>query len=68
MLGSLHFNIFINGLFYFFDDADDATLHACDNNMGALIERLERSGNRATEWFKHIHMKLNPDKCGQVGR
>ena len=66
-VGPLLFNIFINDLCYFFHDkdvcdyGDDPTFHACDNNLGALIERLECSANRAVEWFKHNYMR--PDKC-----
>ena len=47
VLGPLVFNIFINDLFYFFDDtavcnyADDTTLHACDEDLATLIVRLE---------------------------
>ena len=69
VLGPLLFNIFINDLFYLFDDidvcnyADDTTLHACDANLKTLVERLECAANKAVDWFKHNHMKLNPNKC-----
>ena len=69
VLGPLLFNIFINDLFYFFDKidvcnyADDTTLHGCDENLEVLVERLECAANIAVIWFKHNHMKLNPDKC-----
>ena len=69
VLGPLLFNIFINYLFYLFDDtdvcnyADDTTLHACDTSLEALVERLECAAKKAVDWFKHNHMKLNPDKC-----
>ena len=69
VLGPLLFNIFINYVFYFFDNtdvcnyADDTTLHACDEDLATLIVRLLCAANRAVEWFKHNHLKLNPDKC-----
>ena len=70
VLGPLLFNIFINDLFYFFDDtdvcdyADNTTLHACDEDLATL--RLECDTNRAVECFKHNHMRSNPDKCHLV--
>ena len=69
VLGPLLFNIFINDFLKYFDDtdvcnyADDTTLHACDEDLATLIVRLECAANIAVEWFKHNHMKLNPDKC-----
>ena len=69
VLGPLLFNIFINDLFYLFDDidvcnyADDTTLHACDTSLKVLMERLECAANKAVDWFKHNHLKLNPSKC-----
>ena len=60
VLGHLLFNIFINDLVYFFDD--DVCNYA-DEDLATLIVRLECAANRAMEWFKHNHMKLNPDKC-----
>ena len=31
--------------------------------MEVLVERLECAANIAVVWFKHNHVKLNPDKC-----
>ena len=69
VLGPLLFNIFINDLFYIFDDinvcnyADDTTLYACDITLNVLMEKLEYAANNAVDWFKYNYMKLNPDKC-----
>ena len=49
VLGPLIFNIYINGLFYIFDDIDDTTLHACDANLKVLVERLECAANKAVD-------------------
>ena len=69
VLGPLVVNIFINDLFYFFNDtdvcnyADDTNLHACDENLESRRTRLECAANKALVWFEHNHIKLNPDKC-----
>ena len=62
-------NIFINGLFYIFDDinvcnyAHDTTLYACDISLKILMDKLEYAANNAVVWFKYNYMKLNPGKC-----
>ena len=68
VLGHLLFNIFINDLFYVFDDinvcnyADDTTLYACDISLKIPMDKLEYAANNAVDWFKYNYMKLNPDK------
>ena len=47
VLGPLLFNIYLNDLFMFVNDAqicnypDDTTIYACDNNIESIIETLE---------------------------
>ena len=60
----------VSGPLHFFDEtgdacnyADDTTLHACDEDLATLVVRLLCAANRAVEWLKHNHMKLNPEKC-----
>ena len=69
VLGPLHFNIFINDLFYIFDDinvcnhADYTSLYACDISLKILTDTLEYAANNAVVWFKYNYMKLNLGKC-----
>ena len=42
--------------------ADD-TFHACDSDLGNLINRLKNDSMEAIEWFENNYMKLNEDKC-----
>ena len=62
VLGPLLFNIFINDLFYIFDDinvcncADDTTLYACDISLKILMDKLEYAANNAVDWFKYNYM------------
>ena len=61
--------MYINDLFYItestnvYNYADDITSHACDSDLGNLINRLEPDSMLAIEWLESIHMKLNEDKC-----
>ena len=55
VFGHLLFNIYINDLFYITEStnlcnyADDTTFHACDSNLGNLINRLEHDSMLAIE-------------------
>ena len=48
--------------------ADDTTYYTCDQNLDALIKRLELVSSKAIEWFKANYMKLNEDKCHLIVR
>ena len=69
VLGPILFNLYLNDLFYLSDFtevcnfSDDATFHACDNDLNNLIKRLEHDAFLAIEWFETNKMKLNKDKC-----
>ena len=69
VLGPLLFNIYLNDLFIFVNDAhicnyaDDTTIYACDTNIESIIETLESDALKIAEWFRNNCMKLNEDKC-----
>ena len=64
VLGPLLFNLFINDFFYIINEsdvcnyADDNTLHTCDINLAALMDKLEGAAEGAAE---NNVMKLNTD-------
>ena len=43
--------------------ADDTAFHACNSDLGNLVNRLEHDSVLAIEWFETNYMKLNKDKC-----
>ena len=69
ILGPLLFNIYINDLFFINENvdvcnfADDTTFYARDQDLKALLTRLEHDSLLALEWFQNNYMKLNEDKC-----
>ena len=69
VLGPLLFNIYINDLLLFIQNADictyadDTTIYTCDKNLRDITHRLEHDCSVALEWFADNFMKLNADKC-----
>ena len=71
ILGPLHFNIFINDLFYFRKDAqllnfaDDNTI-ATSDSVDDLIIDLHKESENAIDWFRLNKMVVNPDKFQSI--
>ena len=69
VLGPLLFNIYINDLLLFVQNADicnyadDTTIYTCDKNLRDITHRLEHDFSVALEWFADNFVKLNADKC-----
>ena len=69
ILGPLLFNIFINGSFYFINNAkiancaDDNSIYSVDDNITNLLKTLETETNLVMKWFRINEMKSNDDKC-----
>ena len=69
VLGPKFFNIYLNDLFYLFENtlacnlADDTTPYACDMDLPKLIRNLEEDTASAIFWFDANHMILNQEKC-----
>ena len=68
ILGPILFNIFINDLFLWIDEAslhnfaDDNTLSAFAKSIRELILILEKESENAIDWFKENGMSVNPGK------
>ena len=68
ILGSILFNIFINDLFLWIEEAslhnfaDDNTLSAFASSIQELISILENDSEIAIKWFKENGMSVNPEK------
>ena len=78
ILGPLLFNIYINDLFLFLDNADianyadDNTPFACGKNVTEVIVQLQENFRKLSEWSRLNCLKLNNDKshhlvCNHVG-
>ena len=67
-LGPILFNIFINDLFLWIDEADlynfadDNTLSALANSIPELIKILEKESEKAVKWFDDNDMSANAKK------
>ena len=72
ILGPILFNLFINDLFYFIQNAnihnyaDDNTLSAFSNSIPNLIKLLEEETNIAILWLNHNRMIANPEKFHSI--
>ncbi|KAL9976578.1 hypothetical protein ACROYT_G013899 [Oculina patagonica] len=72
VLGPLLFNIFLNALFYFIDEAtlsnyaDDNQLYFWDANPSIVESVINRELSVACDWFRKNRMLLNPEKCKAV--
>ena len=68
ILGPLLFNIFINDIFFFINDAkianyaDDNTTYVTEKSIAKLMEILEKETNLLNDWFTHNNLISNNDK------
>ena len=68
LLGPIIFNIFINDLFYFINEAelynyaDDNSLCYYHSSADIVKSVLEKESNIAIGWFKQNYMQANPSK------
>ena len=69
VLGPLSFNVYLNDLFMFLEEAkicncaDDTTIYACGPEIENVLKYLESDALKITEWFPNNFMKLNEGKC-----
>ena len=69
VLGPKFFNIYLNDLFYLFEDtsvcnlADDTTPYASNKDLPTLMRDLEGDISSVMDWFKANFMLLNAEKC-----
>ena len=69
ILGPLLYNIFINDIFYFIQDAyicnfaDDNSSYSVEDNFQEVKTMLKKNFELLKGWFYVNHMVLNPEKC-----
>ena len=69
ILGPLLFNIYINDIFHFTEEAtianfaDDNTPYICDKSIDLVLSKLEKDTKNLNQWFKANFLKSNEDKC-----
>ena len=69
ILGPLLFDIFINDVFYFTEDAyichfaDDHSLYYIEDNLKEVKTILKKNFEHLQGWLYENHMVLNPGKC-----
>ena len=72
ILGPLLFNIFINDIFLFMNDAkianyaDDNTAFSVGKSIDDLLAKLENETSVILEWFRINEMRSNDDKCNLI--
>ena len=54
------FNIYLNDLFYIFNDVDICNYA---DVIEVVIEKPEKSSQLAIKWFNNNYIKLNAEKC-----
>ena len=68
ILGPVLFNIYLSDLFLFTTDseivnyADDNSPYACKDDIGSVINQLEKDSQILIEWVTNNALKANPDK------
>ena len=68
ILGPILFNIFINDLFFFINEAklanfaDDNRIYAAKRDLNELLRLLEKESEVAIKWFSDNNMIVNPKK------
>ena len=69
ILGPLLFNIIINDIFYFIQDAyicnfaDDNSRYSIEDDFSEVKTMLKKNFEILRGWFYENHMVLNPGKC-----
>ena len=69
LLGPLLFDIFLNDIFFFLEDAnlgkcvDNGTLNAYNKNLETVICNLREEFSTLSNWYYDNYMALNPRKC-----
>ena len=72
ILGPLLFNIFINDIFFFINEAkianyaDDNTAYTMAKSIETLLSKLENETSAILNWFRINEMKSNDDKCNLI--
>ena len=72
ILGPILFNIFINDLFLWINNADihnfadDNTISSIAGNLDSLISNLESASDDAINWFRNNAMIVNPQKFQSI--
>jgi len=72
ILGPILFNIFINDIFYFIENArlcnyaDDNTLYTSHKEFGIVENILKNNFQAITLWFEENFLILNPEKCSFI--
>ena len=72
ILGPILFNIFINDLLFFINEAKlatfagDNTIYAAKRDLNELLRLLEKESEVAIKWFSDNNMIVNPKKYQEI--